>query len=120
MFLHADTYIPYTALIFLISGRSFDSKGLLHNWWSDFSLCNFNAKAKCVIDHYAQFVVPSINLNVSKPIWLLNGTVVLIKYKIIMDYMADILAMRMVGKCLREECLTHLQTDLLRFAVRYV
>ena len=28
-------------------------------------MCNFNAKAKCVIDHYAQFVVPSVNLNVS-------------------------------------------------------
>lgn len=47
------------------SGRAFDAKGLLHNWWSDFSLENYNERATCVINHYSQFEVPNINMTIN-------------------------------------------------------
>lgn len=47
------------------SGRAFDAKGLLHNWWSNFSLENYNEKASCVINHYGEFKVPNINMNIN-------------------------------------------------------
>ncbi|XP_053379464.1 neprilysin-1-like isoform X2 [Mercenaria mercenaria] len=47
------------------SGRAFDAKGLLHNWWSNYSLQNYNEKAACVINHYSEFKVPKINMNIN-------------------------------------------------------
>ncbi|XP_052819391.1 neprilysin-1-like isoform X1 [Mya arenaria] len=47
------------------SGRAFDEKGLLENWWSNYSTENFNKRSQCVVDHYSRFFVPNINLTIN-------------------------------------------------------
>lgn len=47
------------------SGRAFDAQGLLNNWWSNYSLQNFNDRTTCVINHYSQFEIPNINMNIN-------------------------------------------------------
>jgi putative endopeptidase len=45
-------------------GRKFDAQGNLKDWWSEQDSKNFEARAQCVVDQYAQYVVvDDIKLN---------------------------------------------------------
>ena len=38
-------------------GRKFDAQGNLKDWWTERDDQNFEARAQCVVDQYAQYVV---------------------------------------------------------------
>jgi predicted metalloendopeptidase len=38
-------------------GRKFDAQGNLKDWWTSQDSKNFEARAQCVVDQYAQYVV---------------------------------------------------------------
>jgi putative endopeptidase len=45
-------------------GRQFDGKGNLKDWWSMKDAAEFNARAKCIADEYAQFtIIDDIKIN---------------------------------------------------------
>jgi endothelin-converting enzyme/putative endopeptidase len=45
-------------------GRQFDAKGNLHDWWTKQDSDNFNERAQCIVDQYAQYpVVDEIKIN---------------------------------------------------------
>ncbi|MCA9715281.1 MAG: M13 family metallopeptidase [Myxococcales bacterium] len=46
------------------SGRKFDGKGVLHEWWSEEASTKFDAQAQCVDDLYSAIeVLPDVKLN---------------------------------------------------------
>jgi endothelin-converting enzyme/putative endopeptidase len=45
-------------------GRQFDAKGNLRDWWTDQDAKNFDQRAQCIVDQYAQYpVVDDIKIN---------------------------------------------------------
>ena len=45
-------------------GRQFDAKGNLRDWWTAEDAKNFNDRAQCIVDQYAQYtVVDDIRIN---------------------------------------------------------
>jgi len=45
-------------------GRQFDAHGNLRNWWTKQDEANFNTRAQCVVDQFAQYtVIDDININ---------------------------------------------------------
>lgn len=44
-------------------GREFDAEGNMRSWWSNFSINNFEQKAKCFIRQYSNFAINGQNEN---------------------------------------------------------
>ena len=49
----------------MISGRQFDAKGNIRNWWTKYSSMNFNERAKCMMDQYSNYKIEEVNKKVS-------------------------------------------------------
>jgi predicted metalloendopeptidase len=41
------------------SGRLYDEKGRLHDWWTNETAAAFNERRDCLIDQYAQYTIPN-------------------------------------------------------------
>ncbi|KAL3861796.1 hypothetical protein ACJMK2_007815 [Sinanodonta woodiana] len=50
---------------FDLSGRAYDERGLIRDWWSSFSLDKFKNKSKCLSDHYTDYMVKEIQIKVN-------------------------------------------------------
>src|SRR5258708_32577337 len=45
-------------------GRQFDAQGNLKDWWTEKDAREFNARAQCIVDQYAQYtIVDEIRIN---------------------------------------------------------
>ncbi|XP_042232177.1 neprilysin-2-like isoform X3 [Homarus americanus] len=47
------------------SGRQFDAKGDLRDWWEKETKEKFLKKAKCIIEQYGNYTAPEVNLNLN-------------------------------------------------------
>ncbi|CAG9827195.1 unnamed protein product [Diabrotica balteata] len=77
VFFNADRprYMNYGAIGFVIGheithgfddqGRQFDKVGNLVDWWQETTKKRFVEKAQCIIDQYANYTVPELNLNLN-------------------------------------------------------
>ncbi|XP_056631851.1 neprilysin-2 isoform X2 [Diorhabda sublineata] len=68
-------YMNYGAIGFVIGheithgfddqGRQFDKNGNLVDWWQETTKERFDEKAQCIIDQYANYTVPELNLQLN-------------------------------------------------------
>ena len=42
-------------LLYIYTGRQFDERGNLENWWTDSTLTKFKDKTKCIVKQYGDY-----------------------------------------------------------------
>ena len=56
----------YVKLVFIcLSGRQYNDKGKLEEWWDPLTVSSFNKTANCMIDQYDSYNVDGISVSLN-------------------------------------------------------
>ena len=74
LFIHAFIYlfidlfiILYIIYLYFLSGRQYDKRGNVRQWWSDTDIEKFKQAAQCFIDQYSNYTIAGTNVSYYTP-----------------------------------------------------
>ena len=45
------------------SGRDYDKDGMMHQWWNNQTIADFERVSQCIVDQYSQYSIEGDHLN---------------------------------------------------------